>query len=115
MANSYQRTFKKRSKEIKSRLKNMPYKILLLGASYGSLLASKLLYGGHHIHLVCLPDEAALINKEGFKVRLPIRGRTEPVLLESRLLPGRVTAGPAEGNDLSQYDLVGLCMQVTFH
>ncbi len=111
MANSYQRTFKKRSKEIKSRLKNMPYKILLLGASYGSLLASKLLYGGHHIHLVCLPEEAALINKEGFKVRLPIRGRTEPVLLESRLLPGRVTAGPAEGNDLSQYDLVGLCMQ----
>ena len=89
----------------------MPYKILLLGASYGSLLASKLLYGGHHIHLVCLPEEAALINKEGFKVRLPIRGRTEPVLLESRLLPGRVTAGPAEGNDLSQYDLVGLCMQ----
>ena len=89
----------------------MPYKILLLGASYGSLLASKLLYGGHHIHLVCLPEEATLINKEGFKVRLPIRGRTEPVLLESRLLPGRVTAGPAEVNDLSQYDLVGLCMQ----
>jgi len=89
----------------------MPYKILLLGASYGSLLASKLLYGGHHIHLVCLPEEAKLINAEGFKVRLPIRGRTEPVLLNSQQLPGSVSAGPAETVDVSQYDLVGLCMQ----
>ena len=48
------------------------YNILLMGASYGSLLASKLLFGGHSIHLVCLPAEADLINAEGFKVRLPI-------------------------------------------
>lgn len=89
----------------------MPYKILLLGASYGSLLASKLLYGGHHLHLVCLPEEAKLINAEGFKVRLPIRGRAEPVLLDSRQLPGSVSAGPAEAVDVSEYDLVGLCMQ----
>ena len=58
------------------------YKILLMGASYGSLLASKLLFGGHSIHLVCLPAEADLINAEGFKVSLPVRGRKEPVLLE---------------------------------
>ena len=45
----------------------MAYKILLLGASYGSLLASKMLFGGHSIHLVCLPAEADLINQEGFK------------------------------------------------
>ena len=44
------------------------YNILLMGASYGSLLASKLLFGGHSIHLVCLPAEAELINAEGFKV-----------------------------------------------
>jgi hypothetical protein len=87
------------------------YKILLMGASYGSLLASKLLFGGHAIHLVCLPAEADLINTEGFKVRLPVRGRAEPVLLESRKLPGKVTAGPAEGVDPKAYDLVGLCMQ----
>ena len=42
------------------------YNILLMGASYGSLLASKLLFGGHSIHLVCLPAEAQLINAEGF-------------------------------------------------
>jgi hypothetical protein len=89
----------------------MAYRILLMGASYGSLLASKLLFGGHSIHLVCLPAEADLINAEGFKVRLPVRGRTEPVLLESRKLPGMVTAGPATGVEPSDYDLVGLCMQ----
>jgi hypothetical protein len=89
----------------------MAYKILLMGASYGSLLASKLLYGGHSIHLVCLPAEADLINAEGFKVKLPVRGRKDPVLLESRKLPGKVTAGPAAGVDPKNYDLVGLCMQ----
>jgi len=87
------------------------YNILLMGASYGSLLASKLLFGGHSIHLVCLPGEADLINAEGFKVRLPVRGRKDPVLLESRKLPGKVTAGPATGVNPKAYDLVGLCMQ----
>ena len=89
----------------------MSYNILLMGASYGSLLASKLLFGGHSIHLVCLPAEADLINAEGFKVKLPVRGRKDPVLLESRKLPGKVTAGPAAGVEPKQYDLIGLCMQ----
>jgi hypothetical protein len=89
----------------------MSYNILLMGASYGSLLASKLLFGGHKIHLVCLPPEAELINAEGFRVRLPVRDRTEPVVLDSRKLPGKVTAGGAGGVDPKQYDLVGLCMQ----
>jgi hypothetical protein len=89
----------------------MAYNILLMGASYGSLLASKLLFGGHAIHLVCLPAEADLINAEGFKVKLPVRGRKDPVLLESRKLPGKVTAGPATGVDPKKYDLIGLCMQ----
>src|SRR5690242_8074857 len=89
----------------------MPYNFLLMGASYGSLLASKVLFGGHKIHLVCLPAEADLINAEGFRVRLPVRGRKEPVVLDSRNLPGKVSAGPATGVDPKAYDLVGLCMQ----
>jgi hypothetical protein len=89
----------------------MAYNILLMGASYGSLLASKLLFGGHSIHLVCLPAEADLINAEGFEVRLPVRGRPDPVVLRSRDLPGKVTAGPAAGVDPKSFDLVGLCMQ----
>src|SRR5262252_236333 len=82
-----------------------------MGASYGSLLASKILFGGHTLHLVCLPAEADLINSEGFRVRLPVRGRKDPVVLDSRQLPGKVTAGPATGVDPKEYDLVGLCMQ----
>jgi hypothetical protein len=88
-----------------------PYNILILGASYGSLLASKLLFGGHSIKLVCLPAEADLINSQGFRVRLPVRGRAAPVELDSRKLPGSVTAGGTAGVDPKAYDLVGLAMQ----
>ncbi|MBI2713399.1 MAG: hypothetical protein HYX37_02950 [Rhizobiales bacterium] len=87
------------------------YKILIMGASYGSLLASKLLFGGHSIHLVCLPAEADLINAEGFRVRLPVKGRKEPVELDSRKLPGKVTAGGVANVNPRDYDLVGLAMQ----
>src|SRR5882672_1024063 len=87
------------------------YNILIMGASYGSLLASKLLFGGHKLHMVCLPAEADLINAEGFRVRLPVRGRKEPVVLDSRKLPGKVTAGPATGVEPKAYDLIGLAMQ----
>ncbi|HXP89026.1 MAG TPA: hypothetical protein VN841_30170 [Bryobacteraceae bacterium] len=89
----------------------MPYNILLMGASYGSLLASKIQFGGHTIHLVCLPAEADLINAEGFRVRLPVRGRKDPIVLDSRKLPGKVTAGGTAGVNPKDYDLVGLCMQ----
>jgi len=89
----------------------MAYNILVMGAAYGSLLASKMLFGGHRIHHVCLPAEAELINAEGFKIRLPVRGRKDPVLLDSRKLPGKVTAGGAEGVNPADYDLVALAMQ----
>jgi hypothetical protein len=87
------------------------YNILIMGASYGSLLASKLLFGGHSVKLVCLPAEADLINAEGFRVRLPVKGRKDPVELDSRKLPGKVSAGGAAGINPSDYDLVGLAMQ----
>jgi hypothetical protein len=87
------------------------YNILIMGASYGSLLASKLLFGGHNIKLVCLPAEADLINAEGFRVRLPVRGRKAPVELDSRKLPGKVSAGGTADVDPKNYDLVSLAMQ----
>ncbi len=87
------------------------YKILILGASYGSLLASKMLFGGHTVKLVCLPAEATLINSEGFRVRIPVRGRKEQIEIDSRTLPGKVSAsGPADINP-TEYDLIGLAMQ----
>jgi hypothetical protein len=89
----------------------MPYNILILGAAYGSLLASKMLFGGHKIHHVCLPAEADLINSEGFRVRLPVKGRKDPVLLDSTKLPGKVTASGAAGVNPKDYDLICLAMQ----
>ena len=87
------------------------YNILLMGASYGSLLASKLLFGGHSVHLVCLPVEADLINAEGFRVRMPIRGRKDQIEIDSRKLPGKVSASGTQGVNPQNYDLVGLAMQ----
>jgi hypothetical protein len=87
------------------------YNVLILGASYGSLLAIKLLFGGHKIKLVCLPAEAEAINKEGARVRLPIKGRQQPIELASRNLPGTLSAaGPGAVNP-ADYDLVALAMQ----
>ena len=40
--------------------------VLILGASYGSLLAVKLMLAGNTVKLVCLPAEAELINRECF-------------------------------------------------
>jgi hypothetical protein len=88
-----------------------PLKILILGASYGSLLASKLLYAGHEVTLVCLPAEADLITTEGFRVRMPIRGRAEPVVIDSRKLPGKVRAAGTSEVKPADYDLIGLAMQ----
>jgi hypothetical protein len=89
----------------------MPYKILILGASYGSLLASKLLMAGHNARLVCLPAEAELMNKEGFRVRMPIKGREGLIEIDSRKLPGTMSAGGAGGLNPADYDLVALAMQ----
>jgi hypothetical protein len=86
-------------------------RILILGASYGSLLASKLLFAGHEVKLVCLPAEADLINSEGFRVRMPVRGRAEQVEIDSRRLPGKVSAAGTSDVNPSDYDLVGLAMQ----
>ena len=90
----------------------MPHFYLqILGDSYGSLLASKLMFGGHDVTLVCLPAEADLINAEGFRVRMPVRGRKDQIEIDSRKLPGKVRAvGPADVNP-KDYDLIGLAMQ----
>jgi hypothetical protein len=89
----------------------MTYKILILGASYGSLLATKLLLAGHSARLVCLPAEADLINKEGARVRLPVKGREGLVEVDSRRLPGQLSASGTAGVNPADYDLVVLAMQ----
>ena len=87
------------------------YKTLFMGASYGSLLASKLLLAGHTAKMVCLPAEAELIREEGFRVRLPVKGRTELVEIDSRKLPGKLSADIPQAVDPAEYHLVALAMQ----
>lgn len=87
------------------------YKILILGASYGSLLGMKMVMAGHDVTLVCLPAEAELIKREGIRVRLPLKGREALVALDSRHYPGLLhAASPAEAIP-AEFDLVGLAMQ----
>src|SRR2546429_3074227 len=89
----------------------MPRQILIFGASYGSLLAIKLLLAGHTVRLVCVPAEAELINKEGARVRMPVKGREGLIEVDSRKLPGKLSASlPAEVKP-ADYDLVALAMQ----
>jgi hypothetical protein len=87
------------------------YNILILGASYGSLLGTKLALAGHTVHLVCLPAEADLINREGAIVRLPVKGREGLVEINSKQLPGQLSAGGTTAFKPADYDLVALAMQ----
>jgi hypothetical protein len=87
------------------------YDIVIFGASYGSLLATKLLMSGHNATLVCLPAEVAAINANGTRVRLPVKGRKDLVEIDSRNLPGRLSAATTGEIDPADYDLVVLAMQ----
>lgn len=87
------------------------YHIQVLGASYGSLLASRLLLAGHRVSLVCTQIEADLINSEGFRVRIPTTNGSGPVELFSKDLPGKLVAITPENADPALYDLVVLAMQ----
>lgn len=89
----------------------MAYKILILGASYGSLLGTKILMAGHDVTLVCRESTAKLINEEGTHVRIKLRGEEEHRSVHSDVLPGRLDAKPPHEVDPSDYDLVGLAMQ----
>ena len=84
---------------------------MIMGASYGSLLAIKLLLAGHDAKLVCLPDEAALINEEGQLVRMPAKGRDGLVEVHSSRLPGTLSAATPADVDPGDYDLIVLAMQ----
>src|SRR4051794_27649309 len=61
--------------------------------------------------MICLPAEVEAFNSEGAIVRLPVRGRKEPVELNSKKLPGSLrAAGPGDVNP-ADFDLVALAMQ----
>jgi hypothetical protein len=86
-------------------------RILILGASYGSLFGTKLLMAVHDVTLVCRRATAELINSRGTEVCLPFRGETAPRRIRSTDLSGRLDAKTPETVDPSDYDLIVLAMQ----
>ncbi|MEQ8664738.1 MAG: hypothetical protein RIC16_03355 [Rhodospirillales bacterium] len=89
----------------------MAYKCLILGASYGSLLGTKLLMAGHDVTLVCRQQTADLINAEGTEVRIKLKGEDEHRPIYSNDLPGTLAAATPQNVDAAAYDMVGLAMQ----
>jgi hypothetical protein len=87
------------------------YKVLILGASYGSMFGTKLLLAGHRVLLVCTKPTADLINREGTVVRFPIKGREALLDVASKKLPGSLAAATPDQVDPAQSDLVVLAMQ----
>src|SRR3954454_10781032 len=73
----------------------MARNILILGASYGSLLATKLLMAGHNVTLVCRKKTAELINRDGTeRSHQAARGADAPgdLFARSAWHPGRDNA-----------------------
>ena len=89
----------------------MARNILILGASYGSLLATKLLMAGHNVTLVCRKNTAELINRDGTEVRIKLRDEATHRAIFSRDQPGKLDAITPQDVEISRYDLVGLAMQ----
>src|SRR5438876_4119850 len=89
----------------------MKCKILILGASYGSLFSTKLLMAGHSVSLICTKPTAELINREGTRVRFPIKGRPAPLEISSKGLPGALSASAPDEVHPTDFDLIVLGMQ----
>ena len=66
---------------------------------------------GHNVTLVCLPNEAELINKTGTEVRLKLRDEDAHRSIRSADLKGQLDAVTPAKVDLARYDLIGLAMQ----
>lgn len=87
----------------------MPANVLIFGASYGSLLGIKLLLAGHDATLVCRPETARLINRDGIRVKMPVGEST--LELDSRQAAGNLRAASPQSVEPAGYDLVALAMQ----
>lgn len=88
-----------------------PLNVLIMGASYGSLLATKIVLAGHNATMVCLPAEAELFNAEGAIIRMPVRGRDALVEIRTAGLAESLAACSPEEADPAAYDLAVLAMQ----
>ena len=87
------------------------YNILILGASYGSLLGTKFALAGHSVKMICRENSAKVFNAEGALIRTPVKGQAEPVEVSSIHAPGNLTAGTPNSVNPQDFDLIILAMQ----
>jgi len=85
--------------------------ILVLGASYGSLFATKCLMAGHNVTLICTSRTAELINSEGTEVRIKLRDEDKHRSIRSQDYKGTCTAVTPDQSHPYSYDLIVLAMQ----
>jgi hypothetical protein len=86
-------------------------RVLILGASYGSVFGTKCLMAGHDVTLVCRAPNAKLINEHGTHVQIRLEGHDQHRDFWSNDLPGRLDAMTPETVDAGSYDLAVLAMQ----
>jgi len=89
----------------------MTYRVLILGASYGSLFGTKLLMARQNVSLVCTRSTAELIRREGTVVKFAVKGRQALLDVPSTKLPGTLSASAPDEVDPAAFDLVVLGMQ----
>lgn len=89
----------------------MAHRVLILGASYGSLFGTKLLMAGQTVALVCTRSTAELIHRDGTVVKFTVKGRDTLLDVPSGGLPGKLSASAPEDVDPAAFDLVVLGMQ----
>lgn len=84
--------------------------ILVFGASYGIVIATKLMLAGYDVSCVCKSDEAKIINKEGFILEIP-GYLNKNLKISSNDLPGKILATTPENTKTKDVKLVFLAMQ----
>ena len=89
----------------------MKRNILILGASYGSLLATKLAMAGHDVTMTCRSATSNLINDKGTDVRIKLRDEDSHRAFLSADLPGKIHATTPDKADPAAFDMIALAMQ----
>lgn len=84
--------------------------ILIFGASYGLLIACKLLLAGYNVKVICTQEEAEILNKDGFIVKLQGYLNKE-ITISSNELDGKIFAQTPDNMSIENIKLVFLAMQ----
>ena len=84
--------------------------ILIYGASYGILIASKLMLAGYDVTCVCKQKEVKLLNQKGFFVEMEGYLKKK-ISINSKNLIGKFIAIEPKEINLSKIDLIFLAMQ----